>query len=529
MNKKELTYILVVSILLTLSFPPFPFGFLAPVALAIFIHFMQSKSPNDGFRLGYLLGLVWGAMTLFWIASSTVPGAILAIAINAIHYAIVWWIFTHFNRKSENLALVSLPFIWVGMEYLRFFADIRFNWMTIANTQTYYLPFIQIVEITGMLGMSFILLVITILIYSFYRVIDYRRWIYLTSVIAIVAVLFIYGNHRIHEINNKSYSIIRAGLFQPNVDPYEKWNPEFQQEAFDMLLDASHKMVPATPQLIVWPETATPFSLRANPNKVAKIKNFVDSTGIHLLTGTHDYKYYPQEKDYHSFNSAFFFNPDSANFQYYYKMALVPASESMPFKETFPFLRKLDVGGGDFFPGDEFTVFNFKIPYRLGEFQGTRYQITQSNSDEEQEVGLSAVICFDSVFPHLVRQFVQEGANLLTIITNDGWFGLTSGPYQHAQYAVLRAVENRVSIVRCANTGISGFIDPTGRYLTRIPLLERGHLTKNLPLNQEKTFYTQHGDWVGDFTLIVSSLLIFISLLYYLVLRKRIIKTYELG
>ena len=135
MNRNELKHIFIISLLLTLSFPPFPFGFLAPFALCYFMWFIQDKTTKDSFRLGYWLGLIWGAFTLFWISASTLPGAIVAIAINAFHYAIVWWIYAHFRKSSKTFALFSLPFIWVGLEYLRLFSDIRFNWLTLAYTK----------------------------------------------------------------------------------------------------------------------------------------------------------------------------------------------------------------------------------------------------------------------------------------------------------------------------------------------------------------------------------------------------------
>jgi apolipoprotein N-acyltransferase len=172
----------------------------------------------------------------------------------------------------------------------------------------------------------------------------------------------------------------------------------------------------------------------------------------------------------------------------------------MPFKNTFPFLRDLDVGGGDFFPGTEFKVFTMRVNLKEREVKPG----SQNDSLAGSEVKVAAVICFDSVFPHIVRQFVKRGARILTIITNDAWFGKTSGPYQHAQYAVLRAIENRVSIARSANTGISMFIDPSGRKHETIGLEKQAEITYELPVTDDTTFYTQHGEWLGILCLVVS-------------------------
>jgi len=521
MNRHELKYLLLISFLLTLSFPPFRFGFLVPFALAGFILFIRNQSPRNCFRLGYWLGLFWGAMTLFWIAASTLPGAILTISINALHYAFIWWLFALFREKREGFALLSLPFVWVGMEYLRLFTDIRFNWLTLAYTQTYYRHFIQILDITGYYSLSFILVVFAVFIYILYSYRSKAKWILVGVMGMVIISLYLYGANRIRNYESREFPLIRAALVQPNVDPFEKWDPEFQQTAFQMLMDASREIILQRPQLIVWPETATPFYLRARISALRRIQGFLDSTGVYLLTGTPDYGYLKETQEYISYNAAFFFRPGGTGFERYYKMALVPAAESMPFKRTFPFLRKIDVGGGDFFPGTEYKVFQFTVPELRGKFEDKKYVVTKRDSSKTTEVGLSAIICYESVFPHLVRQFIREGANLLTIITNDGWFGLTNGPYQHAQYAIFRAVENRVSIIRCANTGISSFIDPTGRIIDRAGLNTRKDLVSLLPVNNQTTFYNRHGEWLGKFILLVSLTLIFIKFISWVLFERR--------
>ncbi len=515
MNRAELKTTLIVSILLMFSFPPFPLGFLVPAALAIYLHFLEGKSPRQAFRLGYWLGLLWGTLTLFWIASSTLAGAVVTILINSLHYALVWWLYALFRQRSRQWALLSLPFIWTAAEYTRQFSDLRFNWMTLAYTQTYYRPLIQIIEYTGDLFLSFILLWLAVLFYLLLT--NYSRWKWRAPLLAsgMLLILLGFGEWRIHSLQTGQYPMIRAALVQPNVDPFRKWEPEFQHEAFRMLMEASREVAASQPDLIVWPETATPFYLRARAETLMHIHQFLDSTGIYLLTGTPDYRFSDSTGEYRTYNAAFFFRPHHSYFQTYYKMALVPAAESMPFKNTLSFLRKIDVGGGDFFAGSEYSVFRFTIPFREGVWDGQRYVILTQDTTRVTRVGLSAVICYESVFPDIVRKFVRRGANLLSIITNDGWFGQTTGPFQHARYAVFRAVENRVSVIRCANTGISGFIDPTGRYLQTAALNTRQNLIGNLPIIHEQTFFTRHGDWFGKIILYVALLLIFIKLVAY--------------
>ncbi len=517
MDKNELKYILVVSFLLCLSFPPFPFGFFVPFALAIFIWFLKDKSPRSSFRLGYWFGLIWGAMTLFWIASSTVIGTVLTISINALHYALLWWIFSLFRKRNEVFALFFLPFLWCGMEYIRLFTDIRFNWLNLAYTQTYYTPFIQIIESTGYHILSFILLTLAISIYSLLKFQTRFRFIPLLLNMLLIIILTAYGYIRIGEIEKFQLPFIKVGLVQPNIDPYEKWDPVFQQEAFDMLIRSSNELVSNSLDIIVWPETAVPFYLRSKFDELKRITHFTDLNNMFLLTGTPDYAYESPSNKFRSYNAAFFFRPGSMNFEHYYKMALVPGSETIPFKKILSFLKNWDLGVGDFYPGNDFKVFNFKISKKIGRIN--KNIKIESGSTEPVQINLSSIICYDSVFPHIVREFVKRGANILTIITNDGWFGLTSGPYQHAQYAVLRAVENRVSIIRCANTGISCFIDPLGRIQDRINLNTRGNLSGAIPVMDGKTFYTENGDWFGKLVVCVALIFVVIQILGQYVLK----------
>lgn len=496
MNLDDLKICLLTSVLLALSFPPFPGGVLVPLALAIFLNHITRKEPKAAFRLGYVMGFFWAVFTLFWIATNTFAGAALAILINPLHYAIVWWLFRRIHRRNESLALWSFPVLWTAAEYLRQFSDLRFNWMNIAHTQTYYLPFIQFIEWTGYLGITLLLGFLSIFLYMIlFKKQNLIRNLIGLSILIILPLL--YGSIRLSELGKENFPTLKVGVVQPNMDPFKKWDAQFQDSTFTILRNCTYKLKDA--DLVVWPETATPFYLRYKPNYLFQVYHIVDSLDIYLITGTPDVKYV-SDNDYVTYNSAFFFSPNGRNFESYNKIALVPAAESMPFKKAFPFLRKLDVGGGDFFAGKEFTVFTLKPELRKHRITA----ISAKDSLADSEVKVATVICFDSVFPQIVRQFVKHGARILTIITNDAWFGNTSGPYQHAQYAVLRAVENRVSIARSANTGISMFIDPTGRKHEVVGLEKQAEIIYDLPVTQRLTFYTRYGGWLGTLCLVIS-------------------------
>ncbi len=507
MNKADWRAVGITAVLLALSFPPFPGGFLVPFALAYFIHFMVHRPAAGTFRVGYLKGVLLGALTLFWIGNNTVPGAVVTILINALHYGLIWWMFRRLYDRFKTFALVSLPILWVALEQLRHYSDIRFNWLNLAYTQTYYLPFVQFIEWTGYLGLSFLLLVLAVLLYQV--MFEHKRKLPLMAAIGMLVLLPLgYGELRLNQLEKRLYPAIRVGIVQPNVDPYRKWDVVFQDSAFAMLKAMTLDMAARKPQLIIWPETATPFFLRYEQGYLQQVFTLVDSLNAYLITGTPDYRFLPSSQTYRTYNAAFFFSPGSRLLQHYYKMALVPAAESMPFKRLLPFLRKIDVGGGDYDPGTEFQVFWMELPTRQGRYQQHRFLAQEAAPTAPRRVGVSTIICYESIFPHLVRRFVLQGARLLTVITNDGWFGKTSGPYQHAQYAVFRAIENRVSVARSANTGISRLIDPTGRVQQQLGLNRKGNLLGYLPIQQTPTFYTRHGDWFGCLNLVLALLIL---------------------
>jgi apolipoprotein N-acyltransferase len=187
-----------------------------------------------------------------------------------------------------------------------------------------------------------------------------------------------------------------------------------------------------------------------------------------------------EETQYAYYNSAFLFKPNHSGFEIYDKINMVPFSERVPYREKLGFLNKIQLGQSDFTRGNSFTVFH----------------LPQGN--------FGVLICFESVFPALVRKFVNRGADFLVNITNDAWFGKTSGPFQHAQASVFRAIENRITIARCANTGISMFVDPYGRTSQITPIGSRKIIMQNVTLQKGKTFYTKHGDWLAYLCLIVA-------------------------
>jgi apolipoprotein N-acyltransferase len=272
---------------------------------------------------------------------------------------------------------------------------------------------------------------------------------------------------------------INVSLVQGNIDPYEKWSAGFLETNASVYRRLTRQACESSPELIVWPETATACYIRYRAPYFHQIRSLVDSIGVPLVTGTQDFEWVDVHK-VNRYNSAFLIRPNQQKVDRYHKIHPVPFSERVPLGEEIPgwyhFLDQvLDLNVGNYATGDSIVVFQF-----LAE-------------SLKKWVRFSVVICYESVFPDLVRKFIRRGAQFLVIITNDGWFGKTSGPFQHARIAVFRAIENGIWIVRCANTGISAFIDPCGRTHKESALYREAVLNASISPRTGETFFTRYG------------------------------------
>ena len=495
MNRQNVFWILLTSVGLIVTFPPFPTGLMAVVVLVPFFFYLRDKSPWEAFRGGYAIGVLWAGGTIYWIGWATVSGflgALLFVPLYSALFAIVQsWLWNRFGSASFWAA----PFLWTGIELLSSWGILGFPWNSLAHTQTYFPILIQYASLTGMYGVTFWVVMLNVLF--FFLVEREGRRKQLPVFILGIGLLFIiplaYGRWVLSRPHDPETQL-RVSLVQGNIDPYKKWTSSFVDSNFVVYRRLTWQAGDQNPDLVVWPETAAPCYLRHRFSYLNQVKSQFDSLGIPLLTGSPDYEWIERDK-VKKYNGALFIHPNSWRIEWYYKMHLVPFSERVPLVDRMPFLydilSKMDSSIGDFSPGDSTKVFEFEL------------------TSTRKKVPFSVVICYESIFPYLVRKFVKEGAQFLVVITNDGWFGKTSGPYQHAQFAVLRAIENRVWIARCANTGISGFIDPFGRIVARTSLNEEAVLTGLISVGNERTFFVTHGS-LFPFLVVVMNSFIFI-------------------
>ena len=498
-------------ILLSLSFPPLKTGFFATVGFVPLL-FLIDKIENykQLFLYSYLSFFFFNLFTLYWVGGWSkeadpflMVGCVLLILFHPILFFLPIWFYMFVKRKiGGKVHLFIFPFVYVLFEYFRSITELAFPWLTLGNTQTYFIEKIQFIEFTGVYGLSFLILVVNVLFYlaikeifAHKKILSKNVLIYLLSGILIYIAPDFYGMFVLKNSEKSSSKILKVGLIQPDLNPWLKWEGTLGEQ-LELYMGMTKEIIKADPdvELVVYPETAITYYFLLSPYRYYFnwFKSWIDSLNVAILTGFPDAKFYDNPSDappsshliketgqrYDAFNAMGLFLPNSNRIQKHAKMILVPFGERLPYADTFHFLiepLQWGVGISNWAKGKDTTVFEMRR--RNGEL-----------------VKFSGVVCYESIYPSLVREFVKRDAQFLVVITNDSWYGNTSGPYQHFQYSILRAVENRRSIVRCANGGISGFIDPYGRVQKKTKFHERTQIADAIKLNDEKTFYTKHGD-----------------------------------
>ena len=537
-SRSRLILAVASGVLLGLSFPPFHLGWLAFFGLVPLLRLMDLfDSYGKIFRYGYLTFFILNLITLYWTGGFLsakdwyiMVGGALLLLVHPFFFCIPLVLFLPIRRKfSLTTALISFPFLWTAFEYLHSATQISFPWLVLGNTQTYDLATVQITSLTGAYGLTFWIVLINVLIYILSReIISGRRAIVsplMIGGVVGVCILYLavewYGYRRLSDQQPDVIGrIVRVGLVQPNIDPFEKWqdNPDY---SLSVLCGMTREFGKGTVDLMLWPETAVPCYLLHPSNQYyySIVRHIVDSVQTPLLTGIPDIIYYhdsariPKSSKraltgeyYETFNSSLLVLPGSPAVQKYAKIRLVPFAERVPFSEELSFLNamKWNFGLGGWGIGGDTTVFKFYLR-------------------DGMEVRFSNLICYESIYPGFVAAFVRRGAEFLTVITNDSWWGNTSGAYQHEQYAVLRAVENHRWILQCANGGISCAVDPYGRIVTSTSLFTQAILTQEVNLKDDETFYTVHGDWLAEISLVISGFILMSALgtQAYILLRRR--------
>ena len=472
----------VSGLLLFLSFPKYGNGMIAWVAVVPLLFALSQASAKEGFKLGFLAGLVAHVGILYWIAIVVVQygylplyvgiGAMLLLAAYLSFYTAIFSMGVVILRQRGIPLVLSAPLLWTILEYLRSQLFTGFPWENLAYSQYLFRNIVQIADITGIYGISFAIVMLNVVIHDLLRGNGRKRTLFCeTAVVCVLlAAMLGYGQFRIGAIeklcrNAKSLDVV---LVQGNIDQNIKWNALYQEKTIDIYRSLSLESGISRGGLIVWPETAAPFYFQRPDALQKRVLDVAKTTGATLLLGSPSYG--EEQGNVYYGNSAFLVSPDGSFSNKYDKVHLVPYGEYVPLRRWFPFIGKLVAGIGDFRPGNG-------------------YKPLQSN-----EGRLGVLICYEGIFPEASRDYKQGHAELLVNITNDAWFGDSSAPYQHLSMTVFRAIESRLSLVRAANTGISAFIDPTGAIIFKTPTFARTVLKGSTKLIDEKTFYAAYGD-----------------------------------
>lgn len=401
-----------------------------------------------------------------------------------LYFAVFGLFFSVTNRLSTVNNLFIIPCLWVALEYIRSHLFTGFGWALLGHSQYSSLPVIQISDITGAYGVSFLLVLVNVAIFEIIAKCKLQRNILYPLFYSLFFTILVltYGYFKLSQPTEGES--IKVAVVQGNIPQKMKWDPQARDYILERYFQLTKQAALAHPDIIIWPETSVPGFLEDDPQLLREVSSLSRKISpAYLLVGT------PQEgEERRIFNSATLLLGGKV-LQRYDKVHLVPFGEFIPWPKIF---SRFSFAGliGNFSPGGDYTVFSLKGLNRPAKF--------------------SVLICFEDVFGSLARNFVQKGARILVNMTNDAWFEDSAEPYQHLQASVFRAVENRVNVVRSANTGVSCFINPWGKILSKVSddsgrdVLVEGEQAQVLQIISMPSFYTAFGDIFAWLCLLVT-------------------------
>lgn len=486
--------------LTALSFPKFKLSFLCWISLFPLFFILLKKRPKTSFFLGLIAGFSFYAVLLYWIPSVPAHYGGLSTGFSLITYIFfmlflgLFWalfalVFSKIHQSFSESIFFLAPFLWVSFEYIITHILTGFPWGLIGYSQYQNIYFIQMASVTGIYGVSFALVLVQSLFLLF---VVHKKKPPFFFALSLILLIYVAGYITVKS-TPKTEDTFKASVIQGNISSEIDWNKKTDEEIrnlFDRHLTLSRKAVEEGSRLIVWAELSVPLCFSC-PYGIyeefkEKIYQFVQETDSTILLGTNEVKKSPEGNSY--YNAAIGLNPDHSTTQYN-KMHLVPFGEYTPYKKVFSFISKFTHAIGELEPGSQYNFHFFR------------------------DIKYSSPICYEIIFPDLVRKFIKKGGSFLITITNDGWYGKSSAPFQHFCIAVFRAVENRRYLLRSATTGISGIIDPYGRILRKSALDEETFLTENITPLQKITLYTRFGDVLPIAGLTISALFLILALI----------------
>jgi len=465
---------------LWLAFPKTDIWPLSWVGLVPLMFALRGKNPLASFFMAYFCGLVFFSGTLYWFVHVTKLGAVLIVMYCAVYFGLFGLGYNYFRDKTIVVKMFLIPAVWVIFEFLRANLFTGFGWAGLGQSQYKNLPMIQIADITGTYGISFLIVMVNVVWERIFQLFLEKKSVVkekgmlkaVCLALCLLALTWGYGMKRLSEEGGDDG--LSIAVVQGNIPQELKWHEFYWPDILAKYQILTQQAALENPDLIIWPETSFPGYIGEHEDLFEKLKNFTKEVNIPLLFGA----VVKQGERY--FNSAVLLSNEGGVLEQYNKIHLVPFGEYIPFRRFFPFLSQI-VPIADFESGAREVLFPFPSSRSVVKY-------------------FSVLICFEDTVPRLSRMVVQRGAQLLINVTNDAWFQDTKAPFLHLQAAVFRSIENRRALVRSTNTGVSCFIDPYGRIVKAVEDVRQkktyvlGHAVNEVPFRSQMTFYTRLGD-----------------------------------
>jgi apolipoprotein N-acyltransferase len=507
MRSRYLAAILA-GLLLAAAFPKIGIAGLGWIAPALMLAVALGKSGAERFRIGYVAGLAYYLASLCWLLLipyrwHSIPlgpaAGWLSLSAYVALYPATWvWLLSPVGvlaRSWTQRALWAIygAALWVALEMLVAWLFTGFPWNPLAASQYQMVPLLQIASVTGIYGVSFLIVWVSLSLLSAGLMIVLRpttRSAWVGEIILpalVVALVFNFGFRQLAREPTPDRTL-NVTLIQPSIPQTLIWDTSRDFERFRELVRLSEQALTNRTDLLIWPEAAVPSYARWDTNLYPAITNLVRQHRVWLILGSDDVGRAapPATPDkYEYYNAAFLVSPDGEFVSRYIKRNLVVFGEYIPLVRWLPFVKWFAPIEGGFTSGDR------PVPFAL----------------THPDAKVSPLICYEDIFPRTARAAADDDIDFLVNLTNDGWFGESSAQWQQAAAAVFRAVENGLPLLRCCNNGLTGWVDAQGRlrqvfhdnhgtiygpgYMTaQIPILAPGE--KRIP-----TFYHQHGNWFG--------------------------------
>jgi apolipoprotein N-acyltransferase len=484
---------LFAGVLLALSFPRYGHPAFAWIALVPLLVALTLRRPFDAaqgrqpplraFLLGLTTGFVYFVGTIYWTGTVVrqfgglaAPVALLAMVLLAAYLALfpalAALIISRLLARLGQRALWLAAPAWVATEFFRGYLFGGFPWVPLGNSQVTVLPVAQLASVLGVYGLSLLVAGVSVALTRALLTTGRERLVTVAGTVVVLAAIGGWGVWRIADARlTREGTPLRVGLVQGNIAQEDKWNPREARRIFTTHIAMTRDVVRRGAQLVIWPESSTPFMFEEDEAGETGVRDLAREVRVPILFGSDQVDRTGQP--YRLYNAAFLVTPQGDTAAVYRKIHLVPFGEFVPLKQLLYFVAPLVERFTDFSAGDAAVM----LP--VGEHR------------------ISTAICYEVVYPSLIRQGVLAGAELLTTITNDGWYGDSSAPFQHWELASMRAIEQGRYLARAANTGISGVVDPYGRVVRASAIFEQVGLVEDVRLLTSGTIYTTIGDAIA--------------------------------